>query len=164
MEHMRSILQDFGKRIGMANLDFESVEEGTGVCSLSFDDVAVNLSYNEEERVLYAHTAIAQAPENEQSRLELYTLILELNCGFRFTQGGILGLHDDYGIILSNRVQIENLSAATFEVFVENHVNFAEKIHEYFLENIEVMDDEANSTQDLSNKDLMTMMSLAIRI
>lgn len=136
---MQSILENFGKRIGIESLDFESITDGVGMCSLSFDDIAVNVAYHEEERILYIHTAVASVPDNEKARLELYSLLLELNCGFRFTDGGILGVHDEYGIILSNKIRLENLDSAIFESFVERHVNSAEKIYTYLVESMGAM-------------------------
>lgn len=165
MEHMQSILQSFGKRIGMESLDFESTTDGVGMCSLSFDDVTVNLAYHEEERILYIHTAVASVPDNEKARLELYGLLLELNCGFRYTDGGILGVHEEYGVILSNKISIESLDSGAFESFVEKHVNFAEKIYAYLLESMDDVDttvgEEGTQADD---KDILRMMSMAIRI
>ncbi len=159
---MKSILREFGQHIGLENLDFGRFEDNTGICTLSFDDVTVSLAYNGNERVLYAHTAIARVPENDKHRLELYTLLLEINCGFRFTEGGIIGVHDEYGVILTNTISMENLSTSIFEKFIEKHVNFAEKMYAYLLENNEAM--AAEEAEAINDKDVMKMMSLAIRI
>lgn len=177
MQHMSNLLASFGKRIGIETLAFEEVNNGVGRCSLAFDEIMVNIEYNSEERLCYLHTALAQVPKESRVRNLFLPMVLELNCAYRGTNGGVLGLHHNYGVIYSNKIGIEVLTDPTFEKFLEEHINFSESLYEHFVSIIEsITENKTNTLNDgissvssgfsssTESDDLLRMMSTAIRI
>ncbi len=73
---------------------------------------------------------VGQAPGHEGDRLAAYQKLLESNCFFRGTGGGVLGVDGpEGGIILTHKISSGGLDGARFTAIIEAYVNIAEKLH-----------------------------------
>lgn len=125
MSNAQTIITAFGQIIG---LDALALDEGN-CCTLQFDQVVVNIEYLPDSEELYFYSRIGTVPAHEPTRLRVFTDLLESDCFFQRTSGGILGV--DMGreaIVYTNKVGVDGLSSAhVLGDYVQAFVNLAEE-------------------------------------
>lgn len=118
-------LSAFGSVIGLPDLGWDEAR----CCSLQFDEVTVNLEHVAEEQQIYVLCRLGQAPGHEGDRLAVYQKLLEWNCFYRGTGGGVIGVDGgEGGIILSHRISVANPSGERLAAFIEEFLQVAETL------------------------------------
>ncbi|WP_461208531.1 type III secretion system chaperone [Desulfocurvus sp. DL9XJH121] len=125
MNNVSAIISEFGQAIGLDGL----VLDDNGCCTLKFDEVVVNVEYLPDSEEFYFYSRVGQAPEDQESRLAVFALLLESDCFYRRTSGGILGLDaDSDSLVYTNKIGADGwLNATIFGEYVQAFVNLAEE-------------------------------------
>jgi len=125
MNNAQTIIAEFGQIIGLEGL---SLDEGN-CCTLQFDQIVVNIEYLPDSEEFYFYSRIGVVPAHEPTRLRVFTDLLESDCFFRRTSGGVLGV--DMGrevIVYTNKIGVGGLSSAhVLGDYVQAFVNLAEE-------------------------------------
>jgi hypothetical protein len=119
-ETVNQVLGEFGKQIGLDDLRLDD----NGYAALAFDDVVVNLEYDEEpERLLMS----AYLGEPQGERLKTYELLLDANFCWQGTAGATLSLERETGgIVLFQALPARALERQALEAALETFVNTAD--------------------------------------
>ncbi|GEP45646.1 type III secretion system chaperone [Brevifollis gellanilyticus] len=126
VKQIQEALTGLGGAIGIPELAWDE----QGCCALQFDGLTVNLEHAGDEAQIYAMCRVGQAPGHEGDRLAAYQKLLEHNCFFRGTGGGVLGVDGpEGGIIFSHKIPAGGLDGERLTAFIEGYLNIAEKIH-----------------------------------
>lgn len=125
MNTLANILATFGANIGLDGLCLDE----NGQCSIQFDDVIVNLEYDEDKQYLYVYSQLCPLPDSDDSRLALYGFLLELNSLFKGTDGGILGIEPALGLVTyANRLTLDTLDDTELDRRLGRHVDTVESL------------------------------------
>jgi hypothetical protein len=117
-----ALLADFGKKIGIADL----APDEAGYCCLAFDEVVVNLEFNEASDQLFLSSHVGDLPDD--GREALYEQLLEANYFFRGTNGAVLSVDTpSKQVVLLHQTPTVTLDGGSFETLIENFVNVAER-------------------------------------
>jgi hypothetical protein len=119
-ETVNQVLGEFGKQIGLDDLRLDD----NGYAALAFDDVVVNLEYDEEpERLLMS----AYLGEPQGERLKTYELLLDANFCWQGTAGATLSLERETGgIVLFQALPARALERQALAAALETFVNTAD--------------------------------------
>lgn len=121
---IQNALSGLGATIGIPELAWDE----QGYCALQFDGITVNLEHEKEAGQIYIMARVGQAPGHEGDRLAVYQKLLEYNCVFRGTGGGVLGVDGpEGGIILSYKASVDGLDGVRLTATIEGFLNMAEK-------------------------------------
>lgn len=132
MNNVSDVILDFGRIIGLKDLALDE----KNCCTLQFDHVVVNLEYLPDSEEFYFYSSVWAVPEHEETRLRTFTFLLERNCFFRSTSGGVLGVDMARdSIIYTNKVgtdgwQNANIFGDYVQAFVNLTENFGQQIQE----------------------------------
>ena len=97
-------------------------------CTLQFDEVVVNIEYINDSRELFFYSRIGSIPGNNDDRLRVFSELLEANCFYRRTHGGVLGIDESQdAVVYTNKIGVEGLDANAFGDYMEAFVNLAEE-------------------------------------
>lgn len=123
MKRIQDVMAGFGAQVGLPDL---SLDDGN-CCTLQFDDVVVNVEYLPDSDELYLYSRVGSIPGNEARRLQAFTRLLESNCFYRGTSGGVLGVDAAQdAVVYTNKVGADGLDADAFGEYMEAFVNLAE--------------------------------------
>ena len=143
MKTLANIVAAFGANIGLDGLCFDE----KGGCALEFDDVVVNLDYDEPGNILYAYSRVCGLPEGDAEKLALYGMLLELNSFFKGTDGGILGIEPLLGAVTyTNRIGIAHLDETILDARIGRHVTAVEALRS----SIEGLRDRSGTAEEAS--------------
>jgi Tir chaperone protein (CesT) family len=119
-ETVNKVLGEFGRQIGLEELRLDD----NGYAALAFDDVVVNLEYDEDgERLLMS--AYLGAPRGDP--LKTCELLLDANLRWQGTAGGTLSLERETGgIVMFQALPARTLDLQTLEAALESFVNTAD--------------------------------------
>ena len=122
---MKHLLQDFGKTIGIAELQLDNEAR----CNLLFDDIGVSFELAPKEESVYLYAMLGVAPS---TGLEpIYTQLLDANYIFKGTQGATIGVEaSSNSIVLIREERLENMQLSRFEATVKAFVDLAESWRE----------------------------------
>lgn len=119
-DNARRILSEFGAKIGLPQIEFNS----DNFCTLSFDEVIVNLELPEGDCLAF-YLWIA-AVETER-RAEVAQAVADANYLFSGTHGATLGMSRSSGdLVLAAQVADATLTLPRLEQTLENLVNLAQ--------------------------------------
>lgn len=125
MRAVNHLLVDFGNRIGVEGLTLDH----DAMASVQFDAVVVNMEFVEPEKTLYLYSKVEEIPEDEQGKMSAFYFLLERNCIFRGTNGGVAGIEPALNcVIFANRYNVEELDAQLFTAAVARHVDAVEDL------------------------------------
>lgn len=122
MEKYQNLLDQVGRTAG---IDLKLEEEGG--CAIQLDEIVIHIQFIPEEDQCYFFSSLFPIPENREEKDALYTALLEKNCFYRDTMGGILGI--DTGInrvTYATKFSVGAIRAADFIQNLENFINAAE--------------------------------------
>lgn len=123
MEQIQEVISGFGAMVGLPDL----VLDESNCCTLQFDQVVVNAEYLSDSNEFYFYSKIGPIPANSEDRLRVFAGLLESNCFYRRTSGGVLGIDEALdAIIYTNKVGADGLNANMFGDYMEAFVNLAE--------------------------------------
>lgn len=124
MDAFANILATFGANIGMDGLAAENQ-----VCTLQFDEVIVNIEYQEDQELVWIYSQVCPLPESDADKLALYGLLLELNSFFKGTDGAVLGIEPLLNAVTcTRRLPLAHLDAAALDGQVARHVDTVESL------------------------------------
>jgi len=122
METYQMLLNEVGK---VAGIDFKL--EDSGICAIKLDDIIINMQFIEEEAQCYFFSALFPIPGNEKEKVILFETLLEKNCFFRDTMGGILGIDTGLNqVTYAAKFSVADISGNDFVSRMENFINAAE--------------------------------------
>jgi hypothetical protein len=122
MEKYQTLLDEVGKITG---IDLK-IEEG-GICAIKLDDVIINMHFIQEEDQCYFFSALFPIPGNTSEKAALFETLLEKNCFYRGTMGGILGIDNGLNkVTYAAKFNIAAISGNEFADRIENFINTAE--------------------------------------
>ena len=161
MNNVSDIISDFGRIIGLKGLALDE----NNCCTLQFDHVVVNLEYLPDSEEFYFYSSVCAVPEHEQTRLRTFTFLLESNCFFRCTSGGVLGVdmvRDS--IIYTNKVGADGWrNANIFGDYVQAFVNLVEEFGQQIQEIVNGSFGKDGETT-LDTSEMAIRAGMAIRI
>lgn len=142
MNNAQTIIAGFGQTIGLVGL---TLDEGN-CCTLQFDQTVVNIEYLPDSDELYFYSRVGNVPAHEALRLRVFTFLLEADCFFRSTSGGVLGVDMERGaVVYTNKVGVGGwLNANILGEYMQAFVNLAEE----FARNLRDLDTEADAGTD----------------
>jgi hypothetical protein len=125
MSNIQEIIAEFGRSIGLDGL---ALDEGN-CCTLQFDAQVVTIEYLPDSDELYFYTRVGIVPAHEATRLRLFTFLLEADCFFRRTSGGVLGVDmEREAVVYTNKVGVGGwLNANLLGEYMQAFVNLAEE-------------------------------------
>lgn len=119
-DNARQVLREFGAKIGLPQVDFNA----DNFCTLSFDDVIVNLELPEGD---YLAFYLWIAAVEEERRPEVAQAVADANYLFSGTHGATLGMSRSSGdLVLAVQVASATLTLPRLEQTLENLVNLAQ--------------------------------------
>lgn len=119
-DNARQVLREFGAKIGLPQIDFNA----DNFCTLSFDDVIVNLELPESDCLAF-YLWIAAVEEDR--RPEVAQAVADANYLFFGTYGATLGMSRSSGdLVLAVQVADATLTLPRLEQTLENLVNLAQ--------------------------------------
>ena len=128
MRALDSLIGEFGQGIGLPALAFDDED----CCALTFDDLAVVLSYRrQQDRLcLYSDVGLIERPSRE-----ILLRLLEANALHRFVGDGVIGMCLDderqaYVVVYSALFDADSLSLALLDRAVRGFVEMAESWRE----------------------------------
>ncbi|MBI9089829.1 MAG: type III secretion system chaperone [Desulfobacterium sp.] len=161
MSSVSDLVADFGQTIGLKDLALDE----KNCCTLQFDHVVVNLEYLPESEEFYFYSRVWAVPENGETRLRTFTYLLETDCFFRGTSGGVLGVDMARdAIIYTNKVGTDGWrNANVFGDYVQAFVNLAEEFEAQIREiTTASFGNDGETSQDSS--ELSIRSGMAIRV
>ncbi len=118
-----TLLQEFGDYIGIPDLALDE----NNLCSLSFDDLVISISYREvaDQLALYADIGLLPAPPPASALI----MLLEANC--LQPDGASVGIRKDeernaYVAALSFLTGLDRLDQERFQTLLQNFLNLQE--------------------------------------
>ena len=121
IEAARQFVRKLGERMKIEELALDE----DGYCCVGFDDVTVNIEYEDERNELLLYAKVGEAP-SDLGALYLEEL-LDLGYSAMMTTGGTLGVDRAAGsIMFADRGGVGGMDEHGFEKFVESFVNRAE--------------------------------------
>ena len=124
MKHVQNLLEGFGTQVGLPQLALDAAN----CCTLQFDDVVVNIEYINDTEEMFFYSRVGGIPANTEDKLRAYARLLDANCFYRRTHGGVLGIDEGQdAIVYTNKVGIGGLDANAFGDYMEAFVNRAEE-------------------------------------
>ncbi len=124
MELIHELISEFGVALGLPQLTLDE----NNCCTLQFDDVMVNMEYLPDTNEFYFYSRIGSIPADGEDRLRVFAELLESNCFYRRTSGGVLGIDASQNtIIYTNKTSSKGLDAITFCNYMEAFINLAEE-------------------------------------
>ena len=116
------LLKDFGENVGIPGLALDD----SGCCCLSFDDLLVNVEYNDQTRQFFLSAHIGDLPA--EGREALYERLLSANYFFRDTQGATLAIDKPSNrVLLVFQAPASALDATIFSNTVRNFIQTTEQ-------------------------------------
>lgn len=113
-----SVLQRFGKKHGLEDLQFDSLSQSL----IAFDDIVVVLEYVESRGDMLLTAAIRPVPQPLTP--DLAKMFLELNYLGMQLGAGQIGLDSPAGqLMFADRLSLAGLTDRAFEAFVEASIN-----------------------------------------
>lgn len=129
MEQFQKLLNELAEITGLDSIPVED----DGGCAIKLDSIILNMQYFEDTEQCYFISTLFPVPANEKDKADLYENLLEANCFYRETQGGIIGVNKEMNIVTyATKFGITNLSGSDFANFVEVFVNTTEELIEKF--------------------------------
>jgi hypothetical protein len=144
MEKYQMLLNDVGKAAGIVL----KLEEG-GICAIKLDEIIINMHFIEEEDQCYFFSALFPIPGNATEKAALFETLLEKNCFYRDTMGGILGIDTGLNkVTYAVKFNVSTISGNDFLGRIENFINAAEN----FVETLNRSDISPHSQQSSDRK------------
>jgi hypothetical protein len=120
-DHARALVREFGARIGLPQIDFD----GDNFCTLSFDDVIVNLESADGSEFLSCYLWIAAV--DEERRPAVAEAVADANYLFAGTHGATLGMSRSSGdLVLAAQLAEATLTLTRLEQTLKNLVDLAQ--------------------------------------
>ena len=120
-DNARRVLREFGAKIGLPQIDFNS----DNFCTLAFDDVIVNLELPGAGEYLACYLWIAAVEADR--RPDVAQAVADANYLFSGTHGATLGMSRSSGdLVLAAQVADATLILPRLEQILENLVNLAQ--------------------------------------
>jgi hypothetical protein len=120
-KEMEALVSDLGKEVGIPELELDE----DGYCCLFFDDVVVNMEWDDENERLLLYTSVGDIPED--GREELFEKLLDANLFWKNTGGATLSIDNgEKRVVMTYELLLANVSFADFKTVLENFVNVAE--------------------------------------
>jgi hypothetical protein len=140
MEKYQILLNEVGKVTG---IDLK-LEEG-GVCAIKLDDITINMHFIKEEEQCYFFSALFPIPGSAEEKAALFEILLEKNCFYRGTMGGILGIDTSLNkVTYAAKFNVAAITGADFADRIEKFINAAEN----FIETLNRSDISPRSQSD----------------
>ena len=115
------VIQDFGASIGLPDLAFNSVN----LCSLSFDDLVVNLGLSPDADHLSAHIWLAALEPEDHA--EACRVMAEANYLMTAVHGACIGMSRQSGdVVLSARMHEQQLTLSSLQQWLQDLLNLAQ--------------------------------------
>ena len=115
------LLRALGAEVGIPQLELD----GTGCCTLAFDEVIVNLELDDEAQELFLYASLGSVPDGAPA--SFYRELLDGNLFWKDTGGATLSLdREGRRVILLQTLSLDRISEAGFKAAVERFVNVAE--------------------------------------
>ncbi|MDD9303390.1 MAG: type III secretion system chaperone [Desulfobacter sp.] len=122
MEKYQMLLDEVGKIVG---IDLKL--EDKGICTLQFDEIILNIHFIEEEDQCYFFSALFPIPGNETIKAALFETLLEKNCFYRETMGGILGIDTGLDkVTYAAKFSVASMDGNAFVSRMETFINATE--------------------------------------
>ena len=126
-ETVQALMAALGEKLDIENLALDE----DGYCCLGFDDVVVNIEYEEDRDEFLLFAKVADTPADISPRY--VEEVLDLSYGGMLTTGGSLGLDRSAGALMfADRVALRGLDDEAFEKTIESFVDRAENWHSVF--------------------------------
>lgn len=120
MNSFSTVLADFGAIIGLPNISLDEEQR----CDLRFDDIVVNMVHLEDIEKVYICTVLGSIPALDDRRLQSYESLLEANCYFSQTGGGIVGIDKAaHALTYTNIVGTPQLTGNDLAEFMQGYLN-----------------------------------------
>ena len=124
MQALDLLLREFGQSIDLPELAFDDED----CCTLTFDDLAVVLSYRREQEKLCLYTDVGLI---EHASRETLLGLLEANALHRFVGDGVIGVCPDdegraYVVVYSMLLDAESLNLARLDRALRGFLEMAE--------------------------------------
>ncbi len=147
-EQINSLLNDFGKNLGIEDLSFDD----NNYCCLFFDDFVINLELTNEGDILYFYANVGEIPSSGKENF--YEMLLQANFLFSQTNGASLGISKQGNfVLLSYQIITSGLDLNKFTNIVENFVNTVElwskKIDKFDLGDTPPLQDTSEITRGI---------------
>lgn len=160
MEKYQTLLDEVGKVTG---IDLK-MEEG-GICAIKLDDIIINMHFIQEEDQCYFFSALFPIPGNAAEKAALFEALLEKNCFYRDTMGGILGIDTGLDrVTYAAKFNLVAISGNDFAARIEDFINAAE----YFIETLNLsdiaqnpqLDSETRSRKEITPDEFQNMIKI----
>lgn len=160
MEKYQTLLDEVGK---VAGIDLK-MEQG-GICAIKLDDIIINMHFIQEEDRCCFFSTLFPIPGNAAEKAALFETLLEKNCFYRDTMGGILGIDTGLDkVTYAARFNLAAISGNDFAARIENFINAAE----HFIESLNrsdiaqnpQSDSEARSRKEISPDEFQSMIKI----
>lgn len=122
---MKAVFDDLLKMLG-AEVGIDALAaDGNNSCSMSFDDIVVNMECMEESSTLFMYSAVGRV--SEESKYVIMEELLDANCFFKGTQGASLGIDKASGIVmLQYQSPLATLEYCAFRKILNNFIAVSE--------------------------------------
>lgn len=153
MEKYQKLLNEVGKVVG---IDLK-LEDG-GICAIKLDDIVINMHFLADEDQCYFFSALFPIPGNDIEKAALFESLLEKNCFYRGTMGGILGIDKGLNMVTyATKFSVTAVSGNDFIIKVENFINGAE----HFVDTLSKSDGlDAGEKNEIGPDEFQNMMRI----
>lgn len=142
LENARANLKEFGKELGLEDLDFDE----NNTCILGIDDqYSLHITYEPNSKKLYIYSPLLDGlPKDDRLRLRLYEKLLEGSLlGGQMAGGGVGVAVQEELILVHATIEMEHALSAALRAFAPVFVEMVEKWRKTCQEVSEGRDDGA---------------------
>ncbi len=123
-QHILHVFRDLGHSLDIEGLTLDE----RGYCVLFFDDVGINVEFDEASEQLFLYANICELPPRGE-RLPLYEVLLDGNSMFQGTAGGTIGVDTENNLAtLTLALPIHRLDGQRLEAAL---VHFASLVRDW---------------------------------
>lgn len=156
MKKYQTLLDQVGRASGIKL----TLEEG-GICAVQFDEIIINMNFIEDEDQCYFLSALFPIPGNETDKGALFERLLEKNCFFKETMGGILGIDKGLGqVTYGVKFKIGDMPGTDFISRMETFINAAEEFVETLGNTLPPSQDDKAPSKGISAHEFQNMIKI----
>jgi hypothetical protein len=117
----RALLSDFGRKLGIPDVAFDA----TGACRLGFDDIILDIEWQQVTGELVVRSVIGELPDYQDS--EFLARLLEVNLGGALSGAGSVGIdRNARQIVYTDHTPLRGMTEESFERFIQVVVDLVE--------------------------------------